>query len=180
MYDDEKPASKEDISQLMAPLDGIRNNLISITNELSETRQNITKGLQTLSKEVSEIRIETRNKTAEKKATPPTRKTNPCYICKELGHWAPKCPQKQDPAKKEQDPQKQDSTKKSKDKDPWYICHNLGHWASECTDKEKNPPSGNKEKPSNPKKQSLKRENVIPNNSEPPKKKAKLAVPKKK
>uniref|UniRef100_K1RVL3 Uncharacterized protein n=1 Tax=Magallana gigas TaxID=29159 RepID=K1RVL3_MAGGI len=89
MYDDEKPASKEDISLLMATLDGIHNNLISITNELSETRQNITKDLQTLR-------------------------------------------------------------------------------------------SGNKKKPSNPKKQSLKRENVIPNNSEPPKKKAKLALPKKK
>lgn len=58
MYDDEKPASKEDISLLMATLDGILNNLISITNELSETRQNITKDLQTLSKEVSEILIE--------------------------------------------------------------------------------------------------------------------------
>lgn len=39
MYDDEKPASKVDISLLMATLDGILNNLISITNELSETRQ---------------------------------------------------------------------------------------------------------------------------------------------
>lgn len=79
MYEEEKPASKEDISLLMATLDGILNNLISITNELSETRQNITKDLETLNKEVSEIRIETRNKTADKKATPPTRKANPCY-----------------------------------------------------------------------------------------------------
>lgn len=39
MYDDEKPASKVDIFLLMATLDGILNNLISITNELSETRQ---------------------------------------------------------------------------------------------------------------------------------------------
>lgn len=39
MYDDEKPASKVDISLLMATFDGILNNLISITNELSETRQ---------------------------------------------------------------------------------------------------------------------------------------------
>lgn len=39
MYDDEKPAIKVDISLLMATLDGILNNLISITNELSETRQ---------------------------------------------------------------------------------------------------------------------------------------------
>lgn len=182
MYDDEKPASKEDISLLMATLDGILNNLISITNELSETRQNITKDLQTLSKEVSEILIETRNRTAEKTTTPPTRKTNPCYICRELGHWAPECPQKQDPAKKgkDKDPQKQDPPKKSKDKDPCYICQNLGHWASECTDKENNPPGGNKKKNSTPKKPSLKRENAIPKDSEPPKKKAKLALPKKK
>lgn len=58
MYDDETPASKEDISLLMVTLDGILNNLISITNKLSETRQNITNDLQTLSKEVSEILIE--------------------------------------------------------------------------------------------------------------------------
>lgn len=37
MYDDETPASKEDISLLMVTLDGILNNLISITNQLSET-----------------------------------------------------------------------------------------------------------------------------------------------
>lgn len=46
----------------------------------------------------------------------PPEKTNPCYICRELGHWAPECPQKQDPAKKVQDPQKRDSTKKAKTK----------------------------------------------------------------
>lgn len=45
MYDGEKPASKVDIFLLMATLDGILNNLISITNDLSETRQNITKDL---------------------------------------------------------------------------------------------------------------------------------------
>uniref|UniRef100_A0A8W8P2P6 Uncharacterized protein n=1 Tax=Magallana gigas TaxID=29159 RepID=A0A8W8P2P6_MAGGI len=36
----------------MVTLDGILNNLISITNKLSETRQNITNDLQTLSKEL--------------------------------------------------------------------------------------------------------------------------------
>lgn len=61
MYDDETAAGKEGISLLMVTLDGILNNLISITNKLSETRQNITNDLQTLSKEVSEILIEELN-----------------------------------------------------------------------------------------------------------------------
>lgn len=61
MYDDETPAGKEGISLLMVTLDGILNNLISITNKLSETRQNITNDLQTLSKEESEILIEELN-----------------------------------------------------------------------------------------------------------------------
>ncbi|XP_062615140.1 endogenous retrovirus group K member 7 Gag polyprotein-like [Saccostrea cucullata] len=43
-----------------------------------------------------------------------TRQTDPCYICKELGHWAPDCPKK----------------------DLCYKCGKFGHWANQCTEDE--------------------------------------------
>ncbi|XP_062586692.1 uncharacterized protein LOC134248298 [Saccostrea cucullata] len=43
-----------------------------------------------------------------------TRQTDPCYICKELGHWAPDCPKK----------------------DLCYKCGKFGHWANKCTEDE--------------------------------------------
>lgn len=165
--DQEKPATKEDFALLMASLDGSINNLMNLANEFSEIRKSITNDLQALSEHVGEIKNETRNTTPDTSKIP-TRKTNPCYICKELGHLAPECSQTQDPPKK------------SKDKDPCYICQNLGHWASECPEKENNPPIGDKKKNPSPRKPNLKRENTIQNNSEPPKKKSKLALPKKK
>lgn len=131
--DQEKPATKEDFALLMATLDGSINNLMNLANEISETRKTITNDLQALSEQVGEIKNETRNTTPDTSKIP-TRKTNPCYICGELGHWAPECPQKQDPPKK------------SKDKNPCYICQNLGHWASECSEKENNLPAGGKKK----------------------------------
>lgn len=97
--DQEKLATKEDLALLMATLVGSINDLMNLANEISETRNSITNDRQALSEQVGEKKNETRNTTPVTSKIP-TRKTNPCYICGELGHWSPECPQKQDPPKK--------------------------------------------------------------------------------
>ncbi len=48
-----------------------------------------------------------------------------CYICKNKGHWATECPDRQKP-----------SVKKDKSRDTCYHCKERGHWSSEYPKKQ--------------------------------------------
>ncbi|XP_062596713.1 uncharacterized protein LOC134258187 [Saccostrea cucullata] len=117
--------NKEDMNILTTTLDGIVNMLSALDNKLNDMNNKMSGAENQLNhlKTYMQNKMKKGGSTDQKKEgtrgsgeTKKTRQTDPCYICKELGHWAPDCPRK-----------KQDSC---------YKCGKIGHWANQCTEED--------------------------------------------
>ncbi|XP_061190324.1 uncharacterized protein LOC133198214 [Saccostrea echinata] len=92
LYNMPEPMTKEDMGILTTTLDGI-------VNMLTQLKEYNTRAAK---------------KNEDTGAAKKSKQTDPCFICKELGHWAPDCPRKK--------------------QNLCYKCGNFGHWAHQCTD----------------------------------------------
>ncbi|XP_062595260.1 uncharacterized protein LOC134256594 [Saccostrea cucullata] len=118
MYNLPEYANKEDMGLLNTTLDGIVNMLSALDNKMNDMNNKVS-DLNNKLNYIDKMRgggstyqkKEGQGESGEKKKT---RQTDPCYICKELGHWAPDCPKK----------------------DLCYKCGKFGHWANKCTEDE--------------------------------------------
>ncbi|XP_062621750.1 uncharacterized protein LOC134283308 [Saccostrea cucullata] len=117
LYNIPEPINKEDFGILTTTLDGIINILRAfreeVTNEFGAMGGKLAKLEVKISQFEDKMKSSTKPKDHEKPKGPKkSKETNPCFICKELGHWAPDCPRKE--------------------RDLCFKCGQPGHWANEC------------------------------------------------
>ena len=178
MDDHRLSMAKEDFAILTTTMDGIINcmNVMSdqfnnhtslIMNEMKNQTNKILEEMKVM-KEVNHI-LETTNKPSQNKGA--------CYICKDPGHYAPNCPNRQSTNQcfncKQEGHWAKDCPQQGtiKNEDPCFRCGELGHWIKHCQADLSNAfdPSTKPEEPKKKKTQKRKTDNEEKESTKKPK-----------